>query len=150
MNQFLHKMGMPTLWAMTDVYGLDDMLLDMLPQPVVALMLLFPINDKVKLIHIWHLLTLKLSNPKNIKCWWKFGSGFNLKVINYEIKLYFVIKIVITYCEKKMLKWLRKTFEFRGWRPRICKIFEMGRTIYWYTPRQNVWSLLVCMVKIEL
>ena len=52
MNQFLHKMGMPTLWAMTDVYGLDDMLLDMLPQPVVALMLLFPINDKVKLIHI--------------------------------------------------------------------------------------------------
>jgi ubiquitin carboxyl-terminal hydrolase L3 len=52
MNQFLHKMGMPTLWAMTDVYGLDDMLLDMLPQPVVALMLLFPINDKVKLIFI--------------------------------------------------------------------------------------------------
>jgi len=46
MNQFLHKMGMPKLWAMTDVYGLDDMLLDMLPQPVVALMLLFPINDK--------------------------------------------------------------------------------------------------------
>ena len=49
MNQFLHKMGMPKLWAMTDVYGLDDMLLDMLPQPVVALMLLFPINDKVHL-----------------------------------------------------------------------------------------------------
>ena len=57
MNQFLHKMGMPTLWAMTDVYGLDDMLLDMLPQPVVALMLLFPINDKVKLIFITYLHT---------------------------------------------------------------------------------------------
>ena len=56
MNQFLHKMGMPTLWAMTDVFGLDDMLLDMLPQPVVALMLLFPINDKVKLISITYLL----------------------------------------------------------------------------------------------
>ena len=55
MNQFLHKMGMPTLWAMTDVYGLDDMLLDMLPQPVVALMLLFPINDKVNLIFITYL-----------------------------------------------------------------------------------------------
>ena len=59
MNQFLHKMGMPTLWAMTDVYGLDDMLLDMLPQPVVALMLLFPINDKVKLIFITYLKALK-------------------------------------------------------------------------------------------
>ena len=47
---------MPTLWAMTDVFGLDDMLLDMLPQPVVALMLLFPINDKVKLISITYLL----------------------------------------------------------------------------------------------
>ena len=57
---------MPTLWAMTDVYGLDDMLLDMLPQPVVALMLLFPINDKVKLIFITYLLksfeTTKISN----------------------------------------------------------------------------------------
>ena len=52
---------MPTLWAMTDVYGLDDMLLDMLPQPVVALMLLFPINDKVKLIFITYLVkALKL------------------------------------------------------------------------------------------
>ena len=142
MNQFLHKMGMPTLWAMTDVYGLDDMLLDMLPQPVVALMLLFPINDKVKLIHIWHLLTLKLSNPKNIKCWWKFGSGFNLKVINYEIKLYFVIKIVITYCEKKMLKWLRKTFEFRGWRPRIFKIFKVTWTIYSNNERTKQFLLL--------
>ena len=72
MNQFLHKMGMPTLWAMTDVYGLDDMLLDMLPQPVVALMLLFPINDKVKLIFITYLLK-SFETTKNIKCWWKFG-----------------------------------------------------------------------------
>jgi len=59
MNQFLHKMGMPTLWAMTDVYGLDDMLLDMLPQPVVALMLLFPINDKYE----EYVKTLILKNP---------------------------------------------------------------------------------------
>ena len=78
MNQFLHKMGMPTLWAMTDVYGLDDMLLDMLPQPVVALMLLFPINDKVKLIFNTFLLK-SLETTKNIKCWWEFGSG---KVVN--------------------------------------------------------------------
>merc|ERR1711974_324110 len=46
MNQFLHKLGMPITWAMTDVYGLDDGLLDMIPQPAVALLLLFPINEK--------------------------------------------------------------------------------------------------------
>jgi len=46
MNQFLHNLGMPKAWAMTDVYGLDDGLLDMIPQPVAALMLLFPINEK--------------------------------------------------------------------------------------------------------
>ena len=44
--QFLHNLGMPKSWAMTDVYGLDEPLLAMLPQPVVALLLLFPINEK--------------------------------------------------------------------------------------------------------
>jgi len=47
MNQFLHKLGMPKIWAMTDVFGLDDELLMMIPQPVCALLLLFPINQKV-------------------------------------------------------------------------------------------------------
>ena len=36
-------------------------------------------------------------------------------------KWYFVTKIVLTYCEKKLFYWSRKTFEIRGWRPRICK-----------------------------
>ena len=35
---------------------------------------------------------------------------------------YFFIKIVLTYCEKKVF--------VIGWRPRICKIFEITRTIY--------------------
>ena len=53
--QFLHNMGMPKLWAMTDVFGLDDELLAMIPQPVSALLLLFPINNKVFFTHytIW-------------------------------------------------------------------------------------------------
>ena len=42
---------------------------------------------------------------------------------------YFFIKIVLTYCEKKLFWWLRKTFEIRGWRPRIRKDFEIARTI---------------------
>ena len=42
---------MPKAWAMTDVFGLDDELLAMIPQPVSALLLLFPINNKVSITH---------------------------------------------------------------------------------------------------
>ena len=43
---------------------------------------------------------------------------------------YFVLKIVLTYCEKKLFSWSRITFEIWGWRPRICKHFEVSRTVY--------------------
>ncbi|XP_023322187.1 ubiquitin carboxyl-terminal hydrolase isozyme L3 [Eurytemora carolleeae] len=46
MNSFLRKVGVPEEWEINDVFGLDDELLQMLPQPVLALLLLFPINDK--------------------------------------------------------------------------------------------------------
>ena len=39
-------------------------------------------------------------------------------------KLYFVTKIVLTYCEKKLFYWSRNFFEIRGWRPRICKFWD--------------------------
>jgi len=48
MNSFLRKLGVPPEWEINDVYGLDEGLLAMLPQPVLALMLLFPINEKYK------------------------------------------------------------------------------------------------------
>ena len=32
--------------------------------------------------------------------------------------------------QKKNVLWLRKTFELRSWRPRICNSFEITRTIY--------------------
>ena len=55
----------------------------------------------------------------------------------------FVTKIVLmTYCEKKLFYWLRKTFEIRGWRLRICKNFEITRTIYSNSKRScqnNFW-----------
>ena len=40
---------------------------------------------------------------------------------------YFVTKIVLTYCEKKLFYWSRKTFEIRGWSREFAKF---TRTIY--------------------
>jgi len=45
MNSFLRKLGVPDSWEINDVFGLDEELLLMLPQPVLSLLLLFPIND---------------------------------------------------------------------------------------------------------
>ena len=47
--QFLHEAGLSKKWAIADVFGLDPELLAMLEQPVLSLLLLFPINEKVRL-----------------------------------------------------------------------------------------------------
>ena len=41
----------------------------------------------------------------------------------------FSIEMVFRHQNCSYLLW-EKTFEIRGWRPRICKIFEITRTIY--------------------
>ena len=52
-------------------------------------------------------------------------------------KWYFVSRIVLTYCEKKMFYWSRKFFEIWGWRPRIYKFFEFTRTVYLNSERSD-------------
>ena len=65
-------------------------------------------------------------------------------------KWYFVTKIILTYCEKKLFKWSRKTFEIRGWRPRICKNFEITRTIYSNSERSDQLLVTECFFNLFL
>jgi len=46
MNEFAHQSGLPEQWAFSDVLGLDEELLCMIPQPSLALIFLFPIKSK--------------------------------------------------------------------------------------------------------
>jgi ubiquitin carboxyl-terminal hydrolase L3 len=45
--QFVQRLGSPALATFHDVFGLDEDLLAMVPQPVLAVLLLFPITEQV-------------------------------------------------------------------------------------------------------
>ena len=51
---------------------------------------------------------------------------------------------------EKLFYWPRKTFEIQGWKPRICKIFEITRTIYSNSERSQQFLVTECFFNLFL
>ena len=81
---------------------------------------------------------------------WEEDFFFRLASVLMNKEWYFVTKIVLTYCEKKLFSWSRKTFEIRGWWPRICKKFEITRTIYSNSERSEQFLVTECFFNLFL
>ena len=51
---------------------------------------------------------------------------------------------------EKLFQWSRKTFEIRGWRPRICKNFEITRKMYSNSERSEEFLVTECFFNLLL
>lgn len=49
--QYVQSLGVPESWQFVDVFGLDPELLLMVPRPVAAVLLLYPLTEKVTALH---------------------------------------------------------------------------------------------------
>lgn len=47
---YIHQLGVAPEWSVVDVFGLDEEMLEWVPKPVKALILLFPTSETVRLL----------------------------------------------------------------------------------------------------
>ncbi|XP_035249243.1 ubiquitin carboxyl-terminal hydrolase isozyme L3 [Anguilla anguilla] len=64
MNQFLRQLGLQPSWQFGDVYGLDPELLSLVPRPVCAVLLLFPVTDKYESFRLEEEAKIKAQGPQ--------------------------------------------------------------------------------------
>jgi len=65
LTKYIHKLGVSPSWGLTDVYGLDAEVLEFVPKPVLAVILLSPCSDNYE--NYWKEEDAKLkANPPTI------------------------------------------------------------------------------------
>ena len=84
---------------------------------------------------------------------WHLASINNLVyIIIWKLVRHVILlpKLFWPTVRKKLFYWSRKTFDIRGWRPRIFKNFEITRTIYSNSERSEQFLLTECFFNLFL
>lgn len=64
MTNYIHKLGVSEKWSLTDVYGLEPDMLEWIPKPVKAIILLFPCSESYEKHRAEEEEKLKADPPK--------------------------------------------------------------------------------------
>lgn len=53
MTKYLHNVGVSSKWSISDIFGLDDEILNYVQKPVKAIIFLYPLTENVSKIHLF-------------------------------------------------------------------------------------------------
>lgn len=60
LNKYLANLGVSEEYQLVDVYSLEEDVLDFIPKPVKALILLFPVSGKIQREIVWYFWALNI------------------------------------------------------------------------------------------
>lgn len=81
--KFLRQLGLVPTWQFGDVYGLELEVLSLVPRPVCAVLLLFPITEKVQLKSRPYKLCVSKINSR-----FKYNIDVQYEMISVHLSLY--------------------------------------------------------------